>query len=88
MAYYVQAAYGRRTLRWSDVTTTIVRRYIGNHYINATIASKITLSRSFKSHGRGRKCENSCCGFAVDFVPEWKTKKADIKIEAREKHCS
>ena len=27
-------------------------------------------------------------GFAVDFAPEWKTKKAGRKIEAREKHCS
>ena len=82
----VRAAYGRRSLRWIDVTSTIVRHYMINHYINATIASKITLSHSFKSHGRGRNCENSCWGFGVDFVPEWKTKKADIKIEAREKH--
>ena len=93
--HWVRAAYVRRTLRWRYVTTTTVRRRMTfkkinliNHapYTNSTIASKITLCHSFKSHGRGS--ENSCCGFAVGFAPEWKTKKAGRKIEAREKHCS
>ena len=67
---YVLHANGVQTTH-RDVSTTSVQRYMSNHHVNATIASKITSYHSFKSYGRGRTLsENSLCGFNVDFAPE------------------
>ena len=46
--YCVRTPYGRCTLRCRGVSSTLVRRCMSNHHVNATIASEITCSHSFK----------------------------------------